>query len=826
MQSAFAADMHAIWQDVRYGARMLARQRSFTAIALLTLALGVGANTVIFSLLRTLYWRPLPVPHPAGLVHVFGAREGRTQNLPISFVDFESYRDRTTAFSALAAHYASAPINFADAGESHEINGSVVTANYFALLELTPSRGRFFRDDEDRVPGRDAVAVISDRFWTRQFDRDPAVIGRALRLNGTRFVIIGVAPRGFEGVRLGGLAVDVWMPSAMFGVGYRYCDALHDPDCRTVTLLGRLAKGRTVADAGTELQAAARRIAAASPATNAGWSVTVLPAQGASINTANHSDRTPLVLAAGVGLVLLIACANIAGLLLARGLNRRHELTVRAAIGATRGRLVQQLLTENFLLALAGGIGGLIVATWAKDLLLAFYTLNDEGQRTYFTLDLDALAFVFTLAISSTAGVLFGAVAAVHGGRVALHPDLRGQTTSGRASSRLRDTLVVAQVALSLVLAAGAGLLLRSVHHIYEGPGYDPTHVALFRLRPSLIDQSPQQASAYQQRVIDALQSSPGVLSASPATFLPLPGWDDNTKPVWLPSEAPASREAAFRASWNRVGPRYFETLGIPLIAGREFDARDRLGAPEVAIVNDVFARRFFASEPALGKTIVVDGRAGTIVGVVSSAQYLATGDAPRAFVYLSFWQTPDQERRAIDSRTHVRVSGHAEQALPALRRVLAGVNADVPISEDRALTTWLDYTFQPVRVAGTLFVWFGTLAVFLSAVGLYGVLAVMVTQRTRELAIRMALGATRQALTGLVIRHGFRLAALGVGLGMVLALASVRLLTSMLYGVRWFDPLTLAGVLLVMTAAVALAMAIPTRRAIRIDPLAALRAE
>jgi len=669
--------MRTFWQDLRYGARILTKDPGFAMVAVLTLALGIGANTVIFSLLNTIYWRPLPARDPSRVVNVFQRRADGRRNSSLSFPDYLYFRDRNSVFSEPAAHYSSAPINLVTRTASREINGSVVTGNYFTL----------------------------------------------------------------------------------------------------------------------------------------GWR--------------GEGARGPKLLAIAVGLVLLITCANIAGLLLARSLKRRREIAIRLALGAGRWRLTRQLLTESLLLSAAGGVLGLIVAAWAKDLLLAFYTVNDEGQRSFFSLDPDMTVLVFTCGTAGMAAVVFGLVPALQASRPDVLPALKDESASGAPHSRLRDALVVGQVALSLVLLVSAGLLIRSLASVYGGPGFDPRPIVLLRLSPSLIAQTPAQAKAYQQEVIRRLTSMPGVVSASPAFYPPLPGWDNNQMPVWLPGEAaPVDRRSGFQAAYNIVGPRYFETLGVPLVEGRDFNTGDRVGALDVAVVNETLARHFWPRENAVGRALVANGRTYQVVGVVRTRQYHNASEAPLPFVYVNFWQRASIDREPTDSRTHVRVAGDPRAMLGRIRQVIAGVDADVPISEDRPLTEWLDYTFLPVRAAGAFLTCLAGLALFLSAIGIYGVLASAVSQQTREIAIRMALGAERADVAKMVVRQGAVLALTGTAIGLAAALAAARLLTTFLYGVSERDLITTLGMPAVVMGVALAASYLPARRAMRVDPMTALRYE
>jgi putative ABC transport system permease protein len=608
-------------------------------------------------------------------------------------------------------------------------------------------------------------------------------------------------------------------------VGYRYCD-VSERDCTIVALIGRLKPGRTPQDAQQELNVLARQLEASYPDTNQGVGVVVLPARGAHPGEREENGRTPVLLAAAVGLVLLIACANVAGLLLARTLSRRKEIAVRLALGAGRRRLVRQLLTESLLLSLAGGGAGLMVAFWVKDLLLTYYTVNSEGQRAYFNLDLDLPVLACTLAVSLVTSVVFGLAPAIRASCPDVVPALKDDSWSGPRRSRVRDGLVVAQIAVSLVLLIGAGLLIRSVAGVYRGPGFDSGHVVLLRLRPSLVAQSPEKAKSFQQEVIRRVKALPGIVEASPAFFPPLPGWDGNDIPVWLPGQAPPASRDGYRAAYNFVGPGYFATLGVTLLDGRDFTAADRKGTPAVVIINETLAHHFWPGASAIGRTLVMGEQPCEIIGVVKTVQYRSAADQPRPFVYADFWQYSSIDTEAVDSRTHVRVVGDAAAMLPLIRREIAAVDPDVPISEDRPLTEWLDYTFRPVRAAGTLLGCFSALALLLSAIGLYAVLSSSVSQQTREIAIRMALGAERSDVARLVMRRGASLALVGVASGLVAGLASGTLVRSLLYGVGQTDAVAVSTAAAVLLAAALLACYLPARRAMRVDPMVVLRGE
>ena len=810
-----------LWRDVKHGARMLARARGFTLLAVVTLGLGIGATTAIISLVRTLFFSPLAVEEASRLVEMNQTLAHRPERLAftISMPDYQYYRDRARTVPELVAHYPTAPLQLTTGTQSAEIFGSVVTANYFSALRLQPQLGRFFLPGEDEVPDRDPVAVIGDDLWRRQFDADPQISGRTLTLNGEAFTIVGVAPRGFQGVVSGIPGSDVWIPTAMVRVGYRNCDALR-ADCRIMTLFGRLAPGATLAGAQAEMDVLAGQLAAATPDLHRGRGIYVRIAQGVRLN--EQADLAPIarLLLAIVGCVLLMACANLAGLLLARNVKRRKEVAIRLALGAGRLRLLRQFLTESLLLALAGGAAGVLVAFWTNELLRALFGTVQGGIRTNFVVSLDATVLACTLALSIGTALAFGLVPAWAAIRPDVAPVIRDEAVSGGSSrSRLRDTLVIAQIAASLMLLAGAGLLARSLAGVLRGPGADIDHVVLLRLRPGLVGYAPPAARAYQQEAVRRIEALPGVTSAAVAQLPPLPGWGATT-PVARASDASTEPTPA---RVNRVGPRYFETLDVGVLDGREFDDRDRPGTPRVAIVNETLARQLWPRARPIGESLLVGGAPHEIVGVVQDAQYVQTGGRPEPALYVSFWQLPPTNVQMGDSTTHVRVTGDAGAMLARIRQELAALDRQVPMG-GWTLSSRVDDAFRRVRVAGTLVTYASGLALFLSATGVYGLLSFAVNQRRREIAIRAALGAERRDLARLVVRQSAKLAGIGVVIGLIGAIAAARLLVAMLYGVQPHDPLALLTAC-AATAAMAIASTwLPARRAVSIDPSIALR--
>jgi predicted permease len=813
-------------QDLRFGFRQLRRSPGFTTVVVLTLALGIGTSTAVFSLADALFFRLPGVAHADRLVHVSQTRAGSTENsYPVSYPDYVYFRDHSRSFEHLAAHYSGSPLHLVVDGESSSVKGGVVTRNYFATFGLEPALGRFFRPDEDDVPGRDPVAVIAYGLWESRFGRNPSVLGRTIQLNGVSFTIVGVAPPDFEADRAGQEALSLWIPSAMLKVGYRYCDGFRR-DCNIVQLTGLLRPEVTIAQAQQELGGLARQLEAAYPATNKGDGVFVVSARGVTPSRQTESRATLQLLGAAVALLLAIACANVAGLIVGRGLSRRREVAVRLSLGAGRGRLVRQFLTESLLLGLMGGAAGLVVAIWAKDLLVAYYGVTYSGVRLVMNLSLNPLVLAFTIGISVITGLAFGLVPALQSSRVDLISAVKIDSHSGGyRRSRLPDGLVVAQVALSIVLLIGAGLMIRSVRSIHQGPGFNPDPIALLRLRPSLMDYPVEKAWRFQADVNRRLAALPGVEAVSSSGLPPLPGWGPQLS-LWLPGQKPADPAQAFQVYQNAVMPRYFKMLGLAVIEGRDFTPKDDRRGPPVVIVNQTLARHFWPNAGATGQVLSVDDVEHRVIGVVRDAQYRARTEGPEPFLYRSYWQQDPADSFNGDAWVHLRVAGDPAGMLPAIRRAIAEVDPDVPVNEDLPLAERVNYHFRHVRAVGTMLVTLGSLAIFLSAVALSTVLASAVRQRRREIAIRLAVGASRSTVSTLVLWHGLTMAGLGAVLGLTGGLGATSVLRTLLFGVSPIDPVTFAGVALVLTIVTMAACYVPARLASRVDPMVILRHE
>ena len=812
--------MATIGQDLRYALRRIKDTPLFTLAAIATLALGLGVNSAVLSLANTIFLKTLRVPDASRLVYVDRTRPDRPpQEYGLSYPDYVYYRDHVSTFAGLAAHYATAPLHVSRQEGGFSAFGSVVTVNYFDVLGLRPSLGRFFTSEEDRVPGRNPVAVLGHDLWRTRFGSDRTILGSVVRINGTDFTVVGIGPERFRGILLQD-PVDIWIPTAMLRVGYRYCDGFVR-GCTILGLVGRLANGASTQDAQTEMALLFGRLEATLVESTRGHGLAIRQARGIRDIEQRRNRPTIALMAAAGALVMITAAANVAGLLLARGLRRRKEIAIRLALGASRIRLVRQLIVESLLLSLAGGVAGLLVAIWSTDVARGF--LGSAGNAD-FSLDPRVLAGAFAIALVT--GLATGIAPALQSTRVgALHALKDDTAGAGSRRTRVRESLIVVQVAVSVLLLAVSGLLVRSFLAVHGRPGFDPEAIVIARIRPSLVGYGAERSWAVQRDVIRKLEAVPGVLAASPANVPPLPRWAMGSSSVEIPGTAsdPASR---YVASTTHVGPRYFETLGTSLVEGREFDDRDRPGGVRVAIVNETLARHFWPRGGAAGQAVMLDGERVEIVGVVKNVQYVSVTEQPTPIAYFNFWQQDTGQNWSHDSRMHIRVAGNAAAMVPQILRAIAAVDPDVPVQETAPLSARVDTDFAPVRAARAFLLTFGALALVLSTIGLYAALTFIVGQRTREIAIRIALGAAKVDVGRLVLRRGAVLVLAGVATGLAAATMAGPFLAHLLYGVSPHDPLTLLPGPAIAVVVGLLAIWLPARRAMALDPMVALRSE
>lgn len=792
----------------RLALRRLAKAPIFTGLAILTLAPGIGAHVAIFSLVDALFLQPLPLVQDAGrVVGVYETRDGKGYS-PLSLPDYVDYRDSNTAFSGLASHYPTAPLTFSNGIESVEVNGSVVSANYFPVLGITPALGRFFQPGDD-TPGTSPVVVVSHKMWKSRFGGRRDVVGQILKLNNTAFTVVGVAPARFEGVLLG-IPSDVWLPNGMSAVGYRWCDT-RSRDCTWTSLIGRLKAGRTLPEAQAEMTLLSGNLREAHPTTNVGRGLRVAPLRG--VHPAARSDilRLAALLLAGVTLVVVVACANLGSLLLMRSLTRRKEIAIRLALGATRLRVISALVAEALLLALLGGAAGVLMASGFGRVVVLLYPSDIPLD-----LRIDLTVLVYASLLSILTGLIVGLAPALQTTRPDLVTALKEGVAAGRGRPRLLELLIVVQVALSFVLIACTGLLAQSVTRAGRGGGFDPDGLITLRLRPLLAGYSPRQGQAFSREALRRMEGLPGVRSVSLGVQMPpqLPG---SPVSVGLPGRKSGRSEDGPTAWAGEIAPRFFETLGVPRLRGRDFDDHD---VSPVAIVNQTLARRLWPGGEAIGQPLVVADKTYEVVGLVPDVGYRSAMETPAPQVYLPYWQ----DKTLIDARLCVRAAGDPSRLVPTLLRELHTIDPNVPVSEVESMTSTLDRFLAQVRITSYVLGVSAGLALFLSTVGLYGILSLVVAQRTRDIGIRMALGANRRQVVVGIVRDAMILMAVALALGLVTALSAGRLLAHYLYGVGPRDPFTFAAALLLLALTAAIASWVPAKRASEIDPLEAIR--
>ena len=810
-------------QDLRFAIRQMAAKPLLSVLAIVSLGLGVGVNSSIFSLVNAVLFRGLPAKDPDRLVAVYTSGSDGMPYSPSSFPDFRDLRDQNDVLAGLAAHSAFIAAFETEAG-TQPLFGEVVTGNFFELLGLRPAVGRSFLAEEDRTPGTHPVVMLGYSFWQKQFGGDPAVVGRSLALNGTPLTIIGVAPRELAST-FPGLRADFWLPMQMN-------DALSEDKViearghRSFFLTGRLREGISITQAQAQLGTLGARLARQYLETNKDRKVTLVPWRKVTINPAVDGALfgTAGLLMALVALVLLIASSNIANLLLARANDRRKEISLRLAVGASRGRLIRQLLTESLLLALCSGALGLLIALAATRLLVNFNPPLPVPLSLDLSLDFRVL--LFTLALATAAGLACGLAPALQASKPDLVTVLKDDSAGlGRTYRKLglRNLLVVSQVAVSTLLLIGAALFLRSLANAQSiDPGFSLRRGAVIDFSLGLGRKySAENGRSFARQMVERISALPGVRSAAVAGHLPL-GVTVISDKVAVEGR-PVSEDKRPEADRVQVGPGYFETLGIPLIEGRPFGWHDDGAAPQVAIVNATADRRFWPGGSALGKRLQL-GKDQTwieVVGVAADGKYRSLGEEPRPFVYRPYLQDYSSSMTLV-----VATAAGEQETLLAVRSELAAMDPTLPIFSFKTMSQHLGIMLFPARMGAWLLVAFGLLGLILASVGLYGVVSYSISKRTREVGLRMAIGAHRRQILQLVLREGMALVAVGMALGLGFALAGSRLLTSLLYGIGRYDPAAFVGVPVLLAAVALLAIVIPARRATRVDPMVALRYE
>ncbi len=834
--------LEELLQDLRIGVRMMRKNPGFTLVVAATLTLGIGANTAIFGLVDALLLRPLPIVKEPSQLVVLARGDGGGST--VSYPDFRDLRERNEVLSDLAL-YTQTPISFGNNVRSEVLLGALVSGNYFDVLGIQPSLGRAFLPEEDRTPGTHPVVVLNHSFWQTRFDSDRAVVGKTIILNSRPFTVVGVAPAGFDG-ETPPMKISLWIPVMMTAQmrgepGQTRHDPLSNRQDENFGAIGRLKQGVSITQAQAALETINRQLEQSNPPPpgqrsnpNGDRSLRLLSPQGIMLGSIRDMAVTSSKLAwAAVLTVLLIACANVANLLMARAATRRKEVAVRLALGATRGRLIRQLLTESVLLALVGATAGLFLAYWINQLLMAFKPPFPPPFN--FTLDLsfDIRTFAFTFLLAIATGVIFGLVPALQASKPDVLPALKDESgAKGQRVRRLnlRGALVITQVALSLALLISTGLFLRTLRYARQiDLGFKPDQVleASFNLRLQGYDET--KGREFYQRMVQRLETLPGVQTASVTNLLPL-GFMWLSTPV-VPEDREVPPDDRVFAGGVSVGSKYFETIGTPLLRGRDFTAQDTIKSPQVAIVTEKLARRLWPEikEPgeALGKRLRVgrsDAISCEVIGVAKDSRnniFNRIDREPEPTIYRPFAQNYSARASLI-----VRTDRDPRALMPALRREVAALDENLPPQELQPLSETVSLASWSARTGAAVLGVFGLLGLTLAAIGIYGVMSYSVSRRTREIGLRMALGARTRDVIKLIVKQGMGLTLIGAVIGLMLALAVTRLLTSLLYGVTATDPTTFAGVVLFVIAVAVIACYLPARRATKVDPMTALRCE
>jgi putative ABC transport system permease protein len=804
--------MNTLLQDVRYGLRMLLKAPGVTGIAVLTLALGIGANSAIFSVVNAVLLRPLPYRQPAALVRVHGNNViEKLPSSPVNPLDMADYRSQNRTLASLATFHNSSAV-LTGRGEARTLRVGTASAGFTDVLGVPLAKGRFFNAEEEREGG-ERVIVLSHAFWQAEFGSDPAILDQKIALGGIPRRIIGVLSESFRSPIPGPQGeAEVWRPSLLpadltaRGGHFTWC-------------IGRLKPGVTAAQAQADLNAIAAQIEKRYPASSTGWRTRVVPLRDDLVGEVRHGL---LALLGAVGLVLAIACANVAGLLLGRAAGRTRELAIRRTLGAGAWRISRQLLTESVILSVAGGVFGILLASWAKDLILA---MAGSSLPAWSAVAIDGRVLAFTAGVSVLTGVLFGLGPALHGARSDLSASLKeggAQTGQGEGRARFRRLLVTGQMALCVVLLFGAGLLLQSLWHLLRtDTGYRTTNIATVTLGlpAARYPETPQIVSFY-DRLLPTLQALPGMDRVGFVNILPLSGGysGDSFTVDEHPQPAPGREPSA---EHRGISEGYFETLGVPLKKGRLFTAHDDAGGLKVALINESMARAFFPGEDPLGKHLKYNEVSREIVGIVGDIRHFGVAEAPRPEYYFPFRQDALSEQTFV-----VRGEGDSARLIPAIRDAIRAQDAELAVANVRTLQDLVAASVAQPRFRALLLGTFAFLALLLSAVGVYGVLATTVLQRTREIGVRMALGARRADVLAMILREGMKLVAAGMAAGLAGSLALARILAGLLYQVSATDPFTYAAAAILLGCVALLACGLPAARAARVEPMTALRVE
>lgn len=817
--------MQTLLQDIRYGLRMLVKRPGFTLIATITLALGIGANTAIFSLVNTVLLRPLQITKPEQVYSIIPTTKAAPV-MAFSYPDYLDFRERNDVLSGLIGTRL-APVHLGQGDRSERMWGYLVTGNYFEVLGVNAFKGRTFTQEEDKTELTHPLVILSYNCWQSRFGSDPEIIGKNLTLNGHSFNVIGVMPRGFNGTEII-VEPEIYIPLMMVGWIEPGNNWIKERGNHNLFVTGRLKDGISKEQATSSLNIIANQLAKEYPDSSEGISIEliepgfILPMlRGAVISFS-------LILMCIVGLVLLLACTNIANLLLARATERRKEIAIRIAIGASRFRIIRQLLTESVMVSLIGGVMGLLLGTWIVDLILAFKPKIDVPINIELQTDWRVLLFAFV--ISLITGVLFGVIPAQRATKPDVVPDLKDATSkTGFRRSRLVSSLVVGQIALSLILLVAAGLVMRTLQNLQTlNPGFEVENGLIMSFDTSLQGYDQTRGEQFQKQVIERVNAMPGVKSAALTDFLPLSLNISQTDFFVEGHEAAARGMNVPNAMYASVTQNYFKTMGNTLLYGREFTEQDRKDSTQVVVVNEAFVRLFMPElkslEEALNKRVSKSSVSGPfiqIVGITSNGKYFSITEDPQPIAYFPMPQKYNSTNTLV-----VRTTSDERNMIAPIRREIQQLDPNMPLYQVKTLEEHIGFALFPARSAASFLGAFGLLALILATIGIYGVMAYAVSQRTREIGIRMALGAKTGDVLKMVIRQGLLLTIIGVSIGLLSSFALTRLMSSLLYGVSATDMATFIFVPLILIGVSLFACFIPARRASKVDPMIALRYE
>jgi putative ABC transport system permease protein len=802
--------MDTLLRDIRYGIRSLLKRPGFTAIALIALALGIGANTAIFSLVNAVLLRPLPFAEPDRLVWAWGNIRGGGNRASVSPLDFLDYRAQNTTFEQFAASFSvPAPLNLTGSGEPERLSAAGVTGNYFQALGVQPMLGRTFLLENEK-PGSDQVAVLSYALWQKRFGGDPEILNKTVTLDGRSCAVLGVMPQDFSFPQ----SAELWVP-----INFDISPGMKQRKAHFLRPIGRLKAGVTLAQAQADTDAIARRLEEQFPDTNKSWNLRLVSLREQLVG---NTRPTLFILFGAVGFVLLIACANVANLLLVRAAGRQKEIALRTALGAGRFRIVRQMITESVLLALAGGALGTLLAVWGVELLVK---LSEGSIPPTAHVRIDGTVLGFTLLISVLTGVLFGLAPALRTMKLNLSESLKEGGRSGSEGgqrNRTRSVLVVLESAVAVVLLIGAGLLVRSLIQLQNvSPGFEAHNLLTMRVDlPREKYSTPDKSGDFFSQLESRLGGLPGVENVGLISELPLSG-QPNDMPYTVEGRPPVSIDQSFDDDFRRVNRQYFSAMKIPLLRGRNFTEQEVRETAKVVIISELLARQVFPTEEPLGKRLVMamGNQPYEIIGIVGDIHHRALESDPAAAMYMPTYSGPWMN-------IVVRTKGDPASLAAAVRKEVRAIDPDQPVAAVKTMEEWVDTAVAGPRYRTALLALFALVALLLASTGIYGVMSYSVSQRTHEIGVRMALGARQLDVLKLVVRQGMTLVVVGVALGLAGAIALTRVMSTLLFGVSAKDPVTFVIVAALLTLVAFVACYLPARRATKVDPLVALRYE